>query len=220
MKPVKALILGILLLVPILIFIFISVFGTHHFSLKTYYPKLDDFGKVVLNAAGDTVFQYVPYFELESHTGVTVQQSDLDESIFIASFFSPACTDSCLKVFSQLVRVQEVFENNPDVKLVSIGVNPLSDSLQSVQNLAQEYQVNSDKWFLLIGDTSEVVPLVTEGFHERYEMIGDTIAHSHRLVLVDKEKNIRGVYKGADPEDADRLILEINVLLDEYSKRK
>ncbi|WP_276498275.1 SCO family protein [Pontibacter litorisediminis] len=219
MKPVKALILGLLLLVPILIFIFISVFGTHHFTLKTYYPKLDDAGKVVYDVAGDTVFEQVPYFKLQSLKGDSLAQSDLDEHIYVAGFFGLPCGAACGKMFSQLVRVQEVFANNPELKLVSIGVGEGQDKAQTLQELAEEYGVEHRKWLLLTGDKATVQSLA-EDFHEPFALKEDTVEPSQRLVLVDKEKKIRGVYEGTDPEDVDRLILEINVLLDEYSKRK
>ncbi|MCX2738954.1 SCO family protein [Pontibacter anaerobius] len=205
---------------PILIFIFISVFGTHHFSLKTYYPKLDDAGRVVYNAAGDTVFQQLPYFKLNSHTGASVTSEALSEGLYVASFFNLPCADSCQKVFSQLVRVQEVFANNPQVKIVSVEVSPAADSTSTLDALAKEYQIREGKWYLLTGDKEPIQTLVKEGFQEPVRQEDGDLRPSQRLVLVDKEKKIRGVYEGADPEDVDRLILEINVLLDEYSKRK
>lgn len=211
MKPFKALILGILLLVPILIFIFISVFGTHHFSLKTYYPKLDDAGGVVYNAAGDTVFQQMPFFELKSTAGESITQTDLDSNLYVASYFSLPCADSCQKVFSQLVRVQEVFANNPELKIVSIAVNASPDTLQVLEGLSQKFSVKDKSWYLLSGDEAAI--------QNATKIPGDSIT-SQKLLLVDKQKHIRGVYDGTDTEDVDRLILEINVLLDEYSKRK
>ncbi|WP_266204461.1 SCO family protein [Pontibacter kalidii] len=204
---------------PILIFIFISVFGTHHFSLKTYYPKVDDAGEIVYNSAGDTIFQQVPYFKLGTHTGDSLSQEALDESIYVAGFFNLPCADSCQRVFSQLVRVQEAFANNPQLTLVSFGVDAAPDSMLALQRIAREYKVQEDKWYLLAADKAQAGSL-TEGFHAAAKQQNGEVAASGRLVLVDKEKMIRGVYEGTDPEDVDRLILEINVLLDEYSKRK
>jgi protein SCO1/2 len=219
MKPIKALILGFLLLVPILVFIFINVFGTHHFSLQTYYPKLDDAGAVVYSATGDTVFEQVPSLKLRSLAGESITQAALEDQVYVAHFFSGSCTDACLKIFSQLVRVQEAFENNQQIRLVSIGAEASPDNLQRLQQLANEFGVRPDRWLLLTGDTSDVLALAA-GYHEPFEQHQGILTPSPRLVLVDKEKRIRGIYTGTDPEEVDRLVLEINVLLDEYSKRK
>lgn len=219
MKPFKALILGFLLLVPILVFIFISVFGTHHFSLPTYYPKLDDAGAVVYNTAGDTVFGQVPSLELRSLTGQSLTQAVLQDQVYVAHFFSGSCTDACQKIFSQLVRVQEAFENNQHIRLVSIGAEASPNHVHGLQQLANKFGVQPDRWLLLTGDTSDVLALAA-GYHEPFEQHQGILTPSPRLVLVDKEKRIRGIYTGTDPEEVDRLVLEINVLLDEYSKRK
>jgi protein SCO1 len=57
MSTKRVLILGLLILAPILVFIFISTFGEHHFSLKTYFPEVDDAGEVITTAEGDTIFK-------------------------------------------------------------------------------------------------------------------------------------------------------------------
>jgi protein SCO1/2 len=44
----------------------------------------------------------------------------------------------------------------------------------------------------------------------------ETIDHSSKLVLVDKERRIRGYYNGTDEKEVDRLILETKILLHEY----
>lgn len=219
MKPIKALILGLLLLVPILVFVFISVFGTHHFSLKTYYPKLDREGDVVYDAAGDTVFQQVPSFKLEKLSGGSITQQDLDGTVYVAHFTGTACERECQTILSQFVRVQEAFANIEQVKLVTFAMQDSAGTNGGLQQLAKEYKPLEAKWYVLTGDTAEVAALAV-GFKEPYKKQEDRYMPSNRFVLVDKEKKVRGVYLGTDPEDVDRLVLEINVLLDEYSKRK
>ena len=44
--------------------------------------------------------------------------------------------------------------------------------------------------------------------------------HSQDLLLIDKEKRIRGIYDSLEPEEIKRLKDEINVLLLEYKHRK
>ncbi|WP_025604024.1 SCO family protein [Pontibacter actiniarum] len=205
---------------PILIFIFINIFGTHHFSLQTLYPMLDDSGEVVYDAAGDTVYQRVPYFKLTSQQNQEVTQTDLDSSLYIANFFTTACQDSCQEVFSELVRVQEKFANIPELKIVSFSVNPSEDSVQALQRFAAQYGIKPAKWLLLTGDSAKIHTLAEQGFHQPVEVVDGEPQFNQRLVLVDKDKKIRGVYQGADQLEVDRLVLEINVLLDEYSKRK
>ncbi|MFD2514290.1 SCO family protein [Pontibacter locisalis] len=223
MSNVKALILGLLLLVPIFVFIFISTFGEHHFSLRTYFPKVDDAGEVVYNEKGDTVFNRVPDFKLTSQQGETISQSeDLSDVIYVADFFFARCTSICKKMSSQLSRVQEAYKNNPSVKLVSITVNPEHDSVAVLQNYAAQYGADPEKWMLLTGPKDEIYSLAQQGFYLPVQKVEgqDDFIHSEKFMLVDKEQRVRGIYDGTDPKDVDRLIIEINVLLDEYSKSK
>jgi protein SCO1 len=222
MKDKKALILGILLLVPILVFIFIGTFGEHHFTLKTYFPKVDDTGEVVFNAAGDTVFRQVPDFALTSQQGKTVTQADLTEGVYVANFMFATCPGICKDMSSQMARVQEAFQNNSTVKLVSITVNPEHDTPQVLQEYAERYNADTNKWFFLTGARDSIYDLAIKGFYLPVQEVpgGKDFIHSEKFMLVDREKRVRGIYDGTDPVEVDRLILEIKVLLDEYSKSK
>jgi protein SCO1/2 len=222
MKNLKALILGLLLLVPILILAFVSIFGEHHFTLKTYFPKLDASGEVQYAANGDTIFQQVPRFSLTSHTGKAFTAADLEESIYVTNFFYTSCPESCRKISSQLVRVQEAFEDYPVVKIVSVTVEPERDSKEVLQTYARQYGAKEGKWYFLRGDRQEVYKLAQEGFQlkDEQEVEGQDIIQTDKLMLVDKEGKVRGLYDGTSLKEIDRLITEINVLVDEYSKRK
>ncbi|MFT2008957.1 SCO family protein [Pontibacter sp. 13R65] len=222
MNPVKALILGFLLLVPILAFLFIGTFGEHHFTLKHYFPEVDAQGEIMTNAAGDTVFKKIPPFELTSQTGQKISGDDLEGSMYVVNFFFASCPDVCKKMSSQLTRVQEKFQDTPDVKLVSISINPEHDTVEVLQKYADMYGADEDKWYFLTGDRKEIYSLAEKGFYLPVQQVAgqQDFIHSERFLLVDKNRRVRGIYDGTDREDVDRLILEINVLLDEYSKSK
>ncbi|WP_162055733.1 SCO family protein [Pontibacter pamirensis] len=221
MSNLKALILGILLLVPILILGFIAIFGEHHFTLPTYYPQLDTTGQVQYTAQGDTVFHEIPDFSLLSKEGNIFTEAELEGAVYVTHFFTTDCPPACRKISSQLVRIQETFENKPEVKIVSITVNPEDDSVEVLQNYAASYGAEADKWYFLTGDKQEIFRLAKEGFFLPGAVEQQKLTNSsNHLTLVDKEGKIRGVYEGTDLKEIDRLKTEINVLLDEYSKRK
>lgn len=124
MSPKKVLLLGVLILVPVLAYLFLKVFGTNHYALPTYLPVVTDTGEaLVLN--GDTVFHQVPDFQLTSQTGKTVSQEDLAGKVYVANFFFASCTDVCKKMTSNLREVQEAFKQEPRVKIISYSVDPI-----------------------------------------------------------------------------------------------
>lgn len=218
----KALILGILLLVPLLIFIFIGSFGEHHFTLRKYFPQVNATGEVLRDAQGDTLFNQVPAFQLTSQQGHVISQKDLDGNIYVADFFFATCPDICKAMSSQLVRVQEAFVDEPNVKLVSFTVNPEYDTPEVLKEYGERYNADPNKWFFLTGDREKIYSLAQKGFYLPVMQVEgqQDFIHSEKFMLVDKERYVRGIYDGTDREDVDRLILEIKVLLDEYSKAK
>ncbi|MDX5417639.1 MAG: SCO family protein [Hymenobacteraceae bacterium] len=224
MSKFKALILGLLLLVPIFVFIFISTFGEHHFSLRTYFPERTEAGEVVYDAKGDTVFHQVADFRFLSQQGDTVSQSEaLSGALYVAGFSHISCPESCQKKFSQLVRVQEAFEDYPSLKILSFMVSTSENHpVEVMKDYASTYSANPEKWFFLTGSYEDIANTATQDFFITDEkvVVDEHVVYSERFFLVDKERRIRGIYNGTDPVDVDRMILEVNVLLDEYSKSK
>ena len=215
MSKAKALILGFLLLVPLLIFAFISIFGVHHFTLRTYFPEVDASGEVQYTASGDTVFQQVPDFSLVSGQGGRFTALDLEDHITVVHFFDTASPE-LQEISSQLVRLQEKFEEYPEVEIVSISIDPEHDSAAVLQQYAATYGAKEDKWYVLTGDRQEINELAQEGF--MLPLGKQRVLVTDRLMLLDKDKKVRGIYKGTDEKEIERLVTEINVLRDEYGK--
>ncbi|WP_242922312.1 SCO family protein [Pontibacter liquoris] len=205
---------------PLFIFVFVITFGEQHFTLRGYFPQVNAAGEVLRTAKGDTLFKRVPGFHFTNQSGHTITQQQLTQGdgVYVVQFLEKECADSCKIVSTQLMRVQEAFRKNPQVKLASIMVAAAADTVQMLQHIAAQYSADPKKWFFLAGPRAEVYQLASQGFHLP---VGEqqNIA-SHKVWLVDKEGHVRGIYKGAKVTDIDRLNMEINVLLDEYSKSK
>lgn len=222
MSKLKALILGFLILVPLFVFIFIYTFGEHHFTLKSYFPVVDASGQVVTEANGDTLFRKVPAFEFTDQQGAAFTQKELQDKLYVVNFFFTSCPGLCRKMSTQLVRVHETYQNNPTVELLSISVKPEEDTPEVLNAYAQNYKADTSQWHFLTGNKERIYNLAQHGFDLGTIESGGTdgIIHSEKLMLVDRNHVVRGIYDGTDVKDVDRLILEIRVLLDEYSKGK
>ncbi|WP_026463109.1 SCO family protein [Adhaeribacter aquaticus] len=218
MSPRKVLILGILLLVPIFFYFFLRIFGSNQYHLRTFFPVIDENTEEPVVQNGDTLFQKVPDFKLTSQTGKSISQADLDNSVYVANFFFASCKDVCKKMSTQLSRVQEAFLQDPSVKIVSYTVDPERDSVGTLRKYAQTYDADSTKWYFLTGPKPAIYQLAQQGYKlavmEAPSVTPDFI-HSEKFILVDKQKHVRGIYDGTKPEDVDRLITEIRLLLKE-----
>jgi protein SCO1 len=218
MSPKKVLILGLLILVPIFAFLFLEIFGSNYYELKTYFPVLDPDTEEPLVQNGDTVFQQIPDFRLTSQTGQTVTLQQLQSKVFVANFIFTSCQGVCKKMSSQMTRVQKAFQQQPKVKIVSFSVDPDRDSVAALQQYASRYGANNEQWFFLTGPKQEIYKLAIEGFKlpvmQAPSVIPDFI-HSEKFVLVDAKRHVRGIYDGTSEDDVDRLITEIKILLEE-----
>ncbi|QNF33474.1 SCO family protein [Adhaeribacter swui] len=223
MSPKKVLILGLLLLVPIFLFLFLKGFGTNHYALPFYYPEVDENTEMPIVRDGDTVFQKIPDFRLVSQEGKAVSQADLQNTVYVANFFFASCQDVCKKMSAQMVRVNEAFRNNPQVKLISYTVDPERDSVAVLKQYANMYQADPAKWLFVTGPKKEIYTLAQTGYKVAAVEVPGTVPdfiHSEKLILVDKEKHVRGIYDGTNAQDVDRLITEITVLLHSYQQNE
>jgi protein SCO1/2 len=175
----------------------------------------------------DTIFQTIPAFNLINEKGQKFSSSSLKGKIYVASFFFTRCGTICPKITGQLSRVQDTFNKDPDLKLISISVDPAFDHPEKLQAYAKRFDANEGQWTFLTGEKKVIYPLILTGFHvpladaSEYDAAiknpDETFIHSERLVLVDKEGVIRGFYVGTDKKEVDRLLVEIKVLKTIYS---
>ena len=236
----KTIILFIVLILPVFIYLGLKTWGTNHFVLPRYIPAIDSTtGEIKMGkrlhprwdeSELDTVFQTIPAFNLINEKGQNFSLSNLKGKIYVASFFFTRCGTICPKITGQLSRVQDTFNQDPDLKLISISVDPVFDHPEKLQAYAKRFDANEGQWSFLTGEKKVIYPLILKGFHvpladaSEYDAAiknpDETFIHSERLVLVDKEGVIRGYYVGTDKKEVDRLLVEIKVLKTIYSSEK
>lgn len=160
-------------------------------------------------------------FSLTDQSGKTVTRKDFEKSITVVDFFFTSCQGICPIMNTQLKRVYDKFEGNPEVKFISHTVNPEKDSVEVLAEYAKHYHANADQWHFVTGDKPQLYKLARKSY-----LISDTngdgskedFVHSQNFALIDKEGHIRGVYDGTDSVEVNRLIVEMNVLLGAYKK--
>jgi len=210
----KYIYLFLILFLPGLVFMFFD-------SLQPDYRPLPKLGPKYVEA-GDTVYHTIPDFELISQTGDVVRSSDFSNKIYVANFFFTSCPNPefCPKLASNMNKLQRKFINVPPVKLISFTVDPERDSVPVIAKYADGYFARPDKWFFLTGDREMIYHIAQKGYLVSTIYGGDdpvSFIHTDKMVLIDKEKRIRGYYNGRDDEDINNLIIDAKILLQEYT---
>jgi protein SCO1 len=195
----------------------------------------------------------VPDFALIERSGQSVARADLLGKVWIASIIFTRCVEECPLVSSHMARLQDAFAAEPDVRLVSITVDPAYDTPEVLTRYAQSFAAQPQRWLFLTGDKATIYRLVREGFRlglmDPQESVRSSavpeaargrqalwqlltpasalahhgahprddaqraITHSARLVLVDRQSQVRHLYDSADQRALRRLPADVRRIL-------
>jgi protein SCO1/2 len=218
MRPRQTLLLGLLLLVPVLAFLFLYRFGTNRYALPTYLPDRVDSMQVAGKWQRDTVFHQIAPFRLRSSAGRAVSSDELGRGLYVAQFYGDDAAGPL--VTHELLRVQEKFRHEPEVRLATIVTT--APTAAGLTKLAEKYGTIAGKWFFLTADADTLQRLLKQEFRLTTDpkrlpgAVYTANVPAGRLLLVDRQRRVRGIYDGRNGRDIDRLLTEITVQLYDY----
>ena len=154
-------------------------------------------------------------FELINQNGLTITQDDYKDKIYVADFFFTVCPGPCPIMTNNIGKLQEVFIKDDDVKFLSLSVTPEMDSVPVLREYATRNDVLDSKWNITTGVKKHIYELARKSYFAVVDE-GDgglqDFIHTPNFVLVDKQKQIRGIYDGTNDKDIQRLIKDIKIL--------
>ena len=205
---------------PVLAFLFLFRFGSNRYALPTYLPDRVDSTQVGGVWQRDTVFHQIMPFQLPSSNGREVSSAELGKGLSIAQFFG--ADEVSARVARQLLRVQEKFRHESRVRLVTFVLNGDTSQTAALTRLAEEYGTIAGKWFFLTGAPDTLKKLTQQQYRltaDPKQMPGAVYTANipaGRLLLVDNQRRVRGIYDGTDGREIDRLLTEVTVQLYDY----
>lgn len=154
-------------------------------------------------------------FRLVNQNGDTISQINYMSKIYVVDFFFTRCPSICPVMSRSMRKLQEHFKNNDKVLLLSISVTPEYDSVPVLREYALKNGAHASKWNITTGDKKHIYGLARKSYFAVTDQ-GDgglqDFIHTPNFVLVDTEKQIRGIYDGTDDLEIKRLIADINIL--------
>ena len=158
-------------------------------------------------------------FELVNQLGDTITEKDFENKIYVTDFFFTTCPTICKDMSKNFRKVQNEFVDETDLLLLSHTVTPQIDSVPVLAEYGADYGAIPGKWHLATGDKKHIYNLARKSYFACLDE-GDggvqDFIHTENLVLVDKDRRLRGFYDGTSDTDVERLIDEIGYLLKEY----
>ena len=181
--------------------------------------------ETVKDAAGvekiDTVYQTIPNWSFLNQDSVLTTNKSTDGKVYVADFFFTSCTTICPTMHRNLMTVYNDFKSNPDVMFVSHTIDFKYDKPHVLKKYAQKLGVDGPKWQFLYGTKDSVYTLAEKNYLVAVgedSTAKDGYIHQGYLVLIDKDRRIRGAYDGTKEDQVEQLKKDIPVLLAEYKK--
>lgn len=163
----------------------------------------------------DTVYHTIQDFAFLNQDSVLITQDSVRGRIFVADFFFTSCRTICPIMKTQMLRVYQEFENDPQVVLLSHTIDPEYDTVALLRGYAERLGVTSRKWHFLTGKKEDIYNLAEKSYFTtaREDALEDQgFIHSGAFLLVDEHLRIRGQYDGTKPAEVDELIKDLRRL--------
>lgn len=174
------------------------------------------------NIKADTIFHTIRDFSFTNQNGDMITQDTFEDKIYVADFFFTTCPTICPIMKTQMLRVYEKYQDNPDVLILSHTIDPQHDSVEVLHEFAERLGVSSETWHFVTGDQEEIYDIGQNSYmvtsREDPDEPGGYL-HSGAFLLIDKERRVRGIYDGTKADKVDLLLKDIDKLLDEYEVR-
>ena len=136
----------------------------------------------------------VPEFNFVNQNGELVSDNDYIGKVYIVEFFFTTCTTICPVMNTNLIHIQNSFTKFSDFGIASFSINPEYDTVDILNQYANENGIVNSNWNLMTGDRSEIYKLANDGFNLYTAASSDFIdgfEHSGYFALIDKQGFIR-----------------------------
>jgi len=154
-----------------------------------------------------------PSFKLTNQDNQPVSDADLKGKAWIVDFVFTRCGGPCPMMTQRMVKLARQI-NAPNVRFVSISVDPANDTPAVLKKYAQDQGATDPRFVFLTGDTAVVYDLAKSGFKvTALPATGkDPIQHAERFLLFDAKGGLRGIYHSGDDEKMTQIVADANTL--------
>lgn len=163
------------------------------------------------------------YLLVNQHDSVINFPSDFEGKVMLVGYVYTHCPDICPLITYNMRDIQDEFEEDENLLLISVSFDPDRDTPDILYDYASNFNLNQKNWQLLTGDKTIVEDLLsklkigTVKTPTRFTESGTLIYfidHTDRVTLIDDKGRIRRHYPGSEL-DKNEVIKDIELLLKE-----
>ena len=156
-------------------------------------------------------------FSLADSTGRTVTRAELDGKILAVSFLFTSCGLTCPEVSKRMAEIQKLTSTNDDVRLLSLTVDPRTDTPAALAKWGARYGADTNRWLLLTGAKPALYDLIGASFlatetNNPFNSMPGNFAGTERIAVVDKHGNVHAFFDGLRLETPAAVVAEMEKL--------
>lgn len=159
----------------------------------------------------------IPDFKFINQDSIIVDNTTFENGIYIVDFFFTHCPSICPKVIQQMIRIHDEFKDEPLFKMASYTMDPKRDTPKRLTEYTEKLSIDTKNWEFLTGNQDSLFLLADAYWIAAFkdDQAPGGFDHSGKIILVDKNRNIRSFCDGTEPETVTRFIKDIKNLLKE-----
>ena len=160
-------------------------------------------------------------FSLTDETGRPVTRADLDGNILAVSFLFTSCSLTCPEVSRHMAEIQRLTVKDADVRLVSLTVDPRSDTPPVLAKWGARFGADPNRWLFLTGSKTVLHGLIAKSFltqdnSDPFNSMPGNFTGTERIAIVDKHGRVRVYFDGLRNETPAAVLAEIGKLRGEH----
>ncbi len=128
-------------------------------------------------------------FELPESTGDTFHSADMQGQVWVVTFFFTTCPGPCTRL-NERIKYMHNLEDFREVTWVSITVDPKADTTEVLQEYAERFNADPERWIFCRGDLGYIKRVGRDIFKLPVTWQG----HNESAVVIDRAGKVRGMY--------------------------
>jgi protein SCO1/2 len=156
-------------------------------------------------------------FSLTDGTGRTVTRAEVEGKILVVSFLFTSCSLTCPEVTKRMAEIQRRTADLPDVRLLSLTVDPRSDTPPVLARWGARFGADTNRWFMLTGNKALLHEVIGTSFlavetNNPFLSMPGNFAGTDHIALVDKHGRLRAFFNGLRLQTPAVVVAEIEKL--------
>jgi protein SCO1/2 len=156
-------------------------------------------------------------FSLTNENGQMVTRAELDGKFLAVSFLFTSCSLTCPEVSRRMAEIQRMTTNAADVRLVSLTVDPRSDTPPVLAKWGARFGADTNRWHFLTGEKSALYGLIGQSFlaqdnGDPFNSMPGNFTGTERIAVVDRHGRTWMYFDGLREETPAAVVAEISQL--------